>query len=51
MVIIAAGPLTPRSGRSRKRSMPTPMAPQATIDTANAAVSVPTSGSPVRIVS
>ena len=51
VVIIAAGPTTPRNGRSRNRSIPTPMHPHTTMDTANPAASTPTSGRPVRMVS
>ena len=51
VVIIAAGPFTPRSGRSRKRSMPTPMPPQTAIVAAKAATRTPTSGRPDRMVS
>ncbi len=51
MVIIAAGPLTLRSGRSETRSMTTPSTPEAPIVTANATSSTPTSGRPVSAAS
>ena len=51
VVIIAAGPFTLRNGRSRNRSIATPMKPHTAIDTIKATRSTPTSGSPVRRVS
>ena len=51
VVIIAAGPTTPRNGRSRNRSIPTPMAPQTIMDVAKPAASTPNSGRPDSTVS
>ena len=50
VVIIAAGPVMPRSGRSDSRSITTPRVPDASMVTAKAAISTPASGSPVRTI-
>ncbi len=47
-MIIAAVPRTPRSGRSEKRSITTPITPAATIVTKNAKASAPASAAPVK---
>ena len=47
-MIIAAVPRTPRSGRSDRRSMTTPIMPAAVIVTTNAKPSDPANANPVR---